>query len=98
MEVSVRQACQTLSRLINQVIFEKRPIIITARGKSKAVLMSIEEYERLTNPEGIRAETLETAQRLREALEAEVGVLQEDWVAEARTEHAANLLPGLVSE
>lgn len=98
MEVSVRQAGQTLSRLINQVIFEKRPIIITARGKSKAVLMSMEEYHRLTQPEGIKAEALETARQLRAALEAEVGVLQTDWLAETRAEHAANLLTGMVHE
>ena len=98
MEVSVRQAGQTLSRLINQVIFEKRPIIITARGKSKAVLMSIEEYNRLTHPEGIKAEALETARQLRKDLEAEVGVRQEDWVAEARAERAANILSGMVNE
>lgn len=98
MEVSVRQAGQTLSRLINQAIFEKRPIVITARGKSKAVLMSIEEYDRLTHPSGIKPEALEKARQLREALAAQVGVLQEDWVAAARDERATALLSGVETE
>ncbi|MEJ5308208.1 MAG: type II toxin-antitoxin system Phd/YefM family antitoxin [Anaerolineae bacterium] len=92
MEVSVRQAGQTLSRLINQTIFEKRPIVITSRGKPKAMLLSIEEYDRLTHPGGIKPEVLEKARQLREALAAQVGVLQEDWVAAARDERTATLL------
>ncbi len=98
MEVSVRQAGQTLSRLINQAIFEKRPIVITARGKPKAMLVSIEEYDRLTHPGGIKPEVLEKARQLREALAAQVGVLQEDWVAAARDERTTTLLSGVKTE
>ena len=38
---------------------------------------------------------LEMARQLREVLAAQVGVLQEDWVAEARAEREAVLLASL---
>lgn len=92
LEVSVRQARQTLARLINQTVTEECPIIITVHDKPKAVLLSIEAYERLTHPGGVCAEALEAAQQLRVALASQVNVLPEDWVASARAEREAALL------
>jgi prevent-host-death family protein len=93
LEVSMHQAGQTLPSLIDQIILEKRPIIITEHGKSKAVLLSIEEYNRLTQSGGICAEALAAAQRLREALATRTDVLQEDWVAAARAARETALFP-----
>lgn len=93
MEVSVRQAGQMLSRLINQARFERRPIIITARGQPRAVILSMEEYERLTQLNQTRAAALAAAQTLRETLAAQVGELTTDWVAAARAERDADFWP-----
>jgi prevent-host-death family protein len=42
--------------LVNRVAYAGDHIIITSRGKPKAALVSIEEYERLLNSEGRAAD------------------------------------------
>ena len=78
MQVSIRQAGRELSRLINQAVYGGKHITITSRGKPKAILLSVQEYERLTEKAGPRIEVLEEARRLRETFAARYGVLETD--------------------
>jgi prevent-host-death family protein len=98
MQVSIRQAGRELSRLINQAVYGGKPIIITSRGKPKAILLSVQEYERLTEKAGPRIEVLEEARRLRETFAARYGVLATDLVQVVREEREARtasvLTPG----
>lgn len=61
-KVSLTQAKARLSEYVNRAAYGNERVIITGRGKPKAVLLSIEELERL--------ETLEDALAAQEALEA----------------------------
>jgi len=96
MHVGIRQAGRELSRLINRAVYGQEHITITSRGKPKAVLLSVQEYERLaqTRP---RSEALEGARRLREAFVARYGVLSVDLVQAAREEREARIASVLVS-
>ncbi len=51
-QVSIGQVKRDISDLVNRVAYRHDRIILTSRGKPKAVLISIEEYERL-KAEGI---------------------------------------------
>jgi len=98
MQVGIRQAGRELSRLINQAVYGNKHITITSRGKPKAVLLSIEEYEQLTGGTGPRMAVLEEARRLREAFAARYGVLAIDLVQAAREEREARMASVLVSQ
>jgi prevent-host-death family protein len=97
MEVGIRQAGQELSRLINQAVYGNRHITITSRGKPKAILLSVKEYERLTERNGPRIEALEEARRLRESFAARYGVLSIDLVQAVREERETRMTSVLVS-
>jgi prevent-host-death family protein len=86
MQVGIRQAGRELSRLINQAVHGHRHITITSRGKPKAMLLSIEEYERLMRKGEARSQALEKARELRESFAARYGVLSVDLVQAAREE------------
>lgn len=45
--VRIVDASQQLSELVNRATAEKEPIILTAEGKAKAVLLSVEAFENL---------------------------------------------------
>lgn len=47
--VTLTEAKAKLSEIINRVIIRKETISITRKGKPAAVLLSIEEYEKLHN-------------------------------------------------
>jgi len=92
MQVSVRQAGRELSRLINQAVYGGKHITITSRGKPKAILLSVQEYERLTEKAGPRIEVLEEARRLRETFAARYGILATDLVQAVREEREAGMV------
>jgi prevent-host-death family protein len=50
--VSIGQIKRDISELVNRVTYAGDHIIITSRGKPKAALVSMEEYERLLRSEG----------------------------------------------
>ncbi|MBI4277186.1 MAG: type II toxin-antitoxin system Phd/YefM family antitoxin [Armatimonadetes bacterium] len=45
--VSIAEAKRDLSRVVNKVVFGREPVILTSRGRPKAVIISHEEFERL---------------------------------------------------
>ena len=45
--VSIGQVKRDISELVNRVAYGGEQIILTSRGKPKAVLISVEDYERL---------------------------------------------------
>jgi prevent-host-death family protein len=45
--VSIGQVKRDISDLVNRVAYQKEHIVLTSRGKLKAVLISVEEFERL---------------------------------------------------
>lgn len=51
--VSIAQAKRELSRLVNRAAYGHEVIILSSRGQPKAVLLGLEDYERL-NAEGAR--------------------------------------------
>jgi prevent-host-death family protein len=99
MQIGIRQAGRELSQLINQAVYGNKHITITSRGKPKAILLSITEYERLTEKSGpLRTEALEEARRLREAFAARYGVLSADLVQAAREERESQMASVLTSQ
>ena len=45
--ISIGQVKRDISELVNRVAYRGERIILTSRGKPKAALVSIEDYERL---------------------------------------------------
>lgn len=45
--VSIGQVKRDISELVNRVAYGGERIVLTSRGKPKAVLISVEDYERL---------------------------------------------------
>ena len=85
MFVGIREASRQLSKLINRVVHTEEPVVLTSRGKPKAVLISFEAYQRLTGRPDFD-EVLARARRLRAEFEAHYGSLTTDVVALAREE------------
>jgi prevent-host-death family protein len=50
-QVSIGQVKRDISELVNRVAYAGERIIITSRGKPKAVLVSMDDYERLLRSE-----------------------------------------------
>ena len=98
MQVGIRQAERELSRLINRAVYGNQHVTITSRGKPKAILLSVGEYERLTRKAGPQMAVLEEARRLREAFAARYGVLEVDLVRAAREEREAAMTSVLTSQ
>ena len=46
-QVSIGQVKRDISELVNRVTYARERIILTSRGKPKAVLVSMEDYDRL---------------------------------------------------
>ena len=46
-QVSIGQVKRDISDLVNRVAYRGERIVLTSRGKPKAALVSIEDYERL---------------------------------------------------
>jgi len=51
--VSIAQAKRELSRLVNRASYGHEVIVLSSRGKPKAILLGIEEYERM-NAQGTK--------------------------------------------
>lgn len=47
-QVSIGQVKRDISMLVNRVAYGDERVILTSRGKPKAVIVSMEDYERLT--------------------------------------------------
>jgi prevent-host-death family protein len=71
MHVSIGQVKRDISELVNRVAYQGERIVLTSRGRPKAVLVSIEDYERLQAAEkgpAERAAWLAGAQALAERI------------------------------
>ena len=55
-QVSIGQIKRDISELVNRVAYAGDHIIITSRGKPKAALINMQEYERLLASEGRAAD------------------------------------------
>lgn len=66
--------------LINQVRETRRPLVLTQHGKSAAVVLDVEEYERLVE----RAELLEDVAAAEEQLARGEGISTEEAKADLR--------------
>ena len=55
-QVSIGQIKRDISELVNRVMYAGERIILTSRGKPKAVLVSMQDYELLLRREGRAAE------------------------------------------
>ena len=51
-QVSIGQIKRDISDLVNRVAYAGERVIITSRGKPKAALVSMQDYERLLKSEG----------------------------------------------
>lgn len=51
-QVSIDQIKRDISDLVNRVAYAGERVIITSRGKPKAALVSMQDYERLLKSEG----------------------------------------------
>jgi prevent-host-death family protein len=51
LEVSIGQVKRDISELVNQVAYQGERVILTSRGRPKAVLVSLEDYEKLQQAE-----------------------------------------------
>lgn len=50
-QISIGQVKRDISELINRVTYGRERIILTSRGKPKAALVSMQDYERLLQSE-----------------------------------------------
>lgn len=55
--VSIGEVKRDISLLVNRVAYGGQRIVLTSRGKPKAVIVSIEDYERLTQDETGRSQS-----------------------------------------
>lgn len=53
-KVSIGEVKRDISELVNRVAYGGERIVLTSRGKPKAVLVSVEDYERF-RPKRIKA-------------------------------------------
>jgi len=66
-QVSIGEVKRDISELVNRVAYQGERVILTSRGRPKAVLVSVEDYERLQQAEqgpASRSAWLEGAQAL----------------------------------
>ena len=55
-QVSIGQVKRDISELVNRVTYAGERIILTSRGKPKAALVSMQDFERLIRSEGRAAD------------------------------------------
>jgi len=51
LEVSIGQVKRDISELVNRVAYQGERVILTSRGRPKAVLVSLEDYEKIQQAE-----------------------------------------------
>jgi prevent-host-death family protein len=78
--VSIAQAKRELSRLVNRAAYGHEVIVLLSRGRPKAVLIGIDEYQRL-NAEGVERRIVKLG-----GLWKDVPEITEDKIAQARRE------------
>ena len=66
MNVSVGKLKKDLSSLLNQVAYGNQRVVVESRGKPKAVLISMEELERLESGAGLRETRLQAEDILKQ--------------------------------
>jgi prevent-host-death family protein len=79
MQVSIGQVKRDISELVNRVAYQGERIVLTSRGRPKAVLVSVEDFARLQAAEqGLagRAAWLAGAQALAERIRQRHGDLE----------------------
>jgi prevent-host-death family protein len=54
-QVSIGQVKRDISELVNRVAYGGERIVLTSRGKPKAVIVSVDDYERIRQAEDNRA-------------------------------------------
>lgn len=94
-QVSIGQVKRDISELVNRVAFGKARIILTSRGKPKAVIVSVADYERLNQQENKPwLEQWQSWLKRSQALNEDIGSVDVDtlWAAahddlEARNDH-----------
>ena len=94
-QVSIGQVKRDISELVNRVAFGKARIVLTSRGKPKAVIISVADYERLNRQEGEpRLEQWQSWLKRSKVLSEDIGSVDVDklWEAahadlEARNDH-----------
>jgi prevent-host-death family protein len=67
LEVSIGQVKRDISELVNRVAYQGERVILTSRGRPKAVLVSLEDFEKIRQAElsqPRRSAWLDEAQRL----------------------------------
>ena len=69
---------------IEQVKSEKRPLIITQHGKSSAVLIDVEDYQKLLD----KIQLLEELSTARKELNNGDGISHEEFISELRAEYS----------
>jgi prevent-host-death family protein len=52
LEVSIGQVKRDISELVNRVAYQGERVILTSRGRPKAVLISLQDYELIQQVEG----------------------------------------------
>jgi prevent-host-death family protein len=70
-EISIGQVKRDISELINRVAYQGERIVLTSRGRPKAVLVSLKDYETLRQIEGgqaVRSAWLQESQALAERI------------------------------
>ncbi len=72
-EISIGQVKRDISELVNRVAYQGERVVLTSRGRPKAVLVSLEDYEQLREMEqgkSARNAWLAEAQALAERIRA----------------------------
>ena len=72
-EISIGQVKRDISELVNRVAYQGERVVLTSRGRPKAVLVSLEDYQKLQQVEqGMQARNawLAEAQALAERIRA----------------------------
>ena len=67
-QVSIGQVKRDISELVNRVAFGGERIVLTSRGKPKAALVSIEDYQRLQDSEAPARQQLKAWMQAAKAL------------------------------
>jgi len=80
-QVSIGQVKRDISELVNRVSYGGERIILTSRGKPKAALIGLDDYERLVQAANRTAEIqqwLDDAQALSQQIEIRQGQIDVD--------------------
>ena len=77
-QVSIGQVKRDISELVNRVAYAHERIVLTSRGKPKAVLVSMEDYARLEAMSGAGTDAWQAWQAEHEQLTADILARRKD--------------------